>query len=158
VLNVNVNVNEPIMIRLTLEIELPDVLAEQARKAGLLEPEALERLVREALRATRVKDLAEAREVLAANPLPPMTPEEVQTEIGAYAPKPGVRLVLDTNAVFGPDHPASNRRPRRRDAGVRRFRKRPIRWLPRAHILVKLAKYERIPIVAPAEAVERLGL
>jgi hypothetical protein len=78
------NVNEPIMTRLTLEIELPDALAEQAKKAGLLEPEALERMVREALRARRVKELAEAREVLAANPLPPMTPEEVQTEIDAY--------------------------------------------------------------------------
>jgi hypothetical protein len=76
--------NEPIMTRLTLEIQLPDVLAEQAKKAGLLEPEALERLVREALLARRAEDLAKARDVLAANPLPPMTPEEIQAEIDAY--------------------------------------------------------------------------
>lgn len=72
------------MTRVSVEIHLPDTLAEQARKAGLLEPGALERMVREALLATRVEDLTKAREVLAANPLPPMTPEEIQAEIDAY--------------------------------------------------------------------------
>jgi hypothetical protein len=56
----------------------------EAKKAGLLEPEALQRLVREALLARRVESLAEAREVLAANPLPPVTPEEIQAEIDAF--------------------------------------------------------------------------
>jgi hypothetical protein len=74
----------PVMTRVTVEIELPDTLATQAKKAGLLEPEALQRLVREALLTRRVEGLAEAREVLAANPLPPMTPEEIQAEIEAY--------------------------------------------------------------------------
>jgi hypothetical protein len=72
------------MTRVAVEIELPDTLATQAKKAGLLEPEALERMVREALLARRVDDLAMARDVLAANPLPPMTPEEIQAEIDAY--------------------------------------------------------------------------
>jgi hypothetical protein len=72
------------MSRVNVEIELPDTLARQAKKAGLLEPEALERMVREALLARRVEDLAEARDVLAAKPLPPMTPEEIQAEIDAY--------------------------------------------------------------------------
>jgi hypothetical protein len=63
---------------------LPDALAKQAKKEGLLEPEALERMVREALLAKRVESLAQAREVIAANPLPPMTPEEIQAEIDAY--------------------------------------------------------------------------
>jgi hypothetical protein len=72
------------MSRVNVEIELPDSLATQAKKAGLLEPEALERMVREALLARRVKDLAKARDVLAAKPLPPMTPEEIQAEIDAY--------------------------------------------------------------------------
>jgi hypothetical protein len=75
------------MTRLTLEIELPDALAEQARKAGLLEPEALERMVREKLLARRREDLAQARDVLAANPLPPMTLEEIQAEVDAYRSK-----------------------------------------------------------------------
>jgi hypothetical protein len=74
----------PVMTRVKVEIELPDTLATQAKKAGLLEPEALQRLVREALLARRVESLAEAREVLAANPLPPMTPEEIQAEIDAF--------------------------------------------------------------------------
>jgi hypothetical protein len=72
------------MTRVAVEIELPDTLATQAKKAGLLEPEALERMVREALLARRVEDLAQAREVLAASPLPPMTTEEIQAEIEAY--------------------------------------------------------------------------
>jgi hypothetical protein len=75
---------ERAMIRLSLEIELPDALAQQAREAGLLEPGAVERLVREALLTKRVESLAQAREALAANPLPPMTPEEIQAEIDAY--------------------------------------------------------------------------
>jgi hypothetical protein len=41
-------------------------------------------MVREALLARRVESLAQAREVLVANPLPPMTPEEIQAEIDAY--------------------------------------------------------------------------
>jgi len=72
------------MSRVNLEIELPDMLAAQAKRAGLLEPEALERMVREALLARRVEDLARARDLLAAKPLPPMTPEEIQAEIDAY--------------------------------------------------------------------------
>ena len=41
------------MSRINVEIELPDTLATQAKKAGLLEPEAVERMVREALLARR---------------------------------------------------------------------------------------------------------
>jgi hypothetical protein len=74
----------PAMSRVNVEIELPDTLATQAKKAGLLEPEALERMVREALLARRVEGLAQARDVLTADPLPPMTPEEIQAEIDAY--------------------------------------------------------------------------
>jgi hypothetical protein len=47
----------PVMTRVTVEIELPDTLATQAKKAGLLEPEALQRLVREALLTRRVEAL-----------------------------------------------------------------------------------------------------
>ena len=75
---------EQAMTRLSLEIELPDTLAKQAKEAGLLEPDAVERMLREALLARRIESLAHARDVLAANPLPPMTPEEIQAEIDAY--------------------------------------------------------------------------
>lgn len=80
---------EQVMTRLSLEIELPDTLAKQAKEAGLLEPEAVERMVREALLARRVESLAQAREVLAAYPLPPMTLEEIQAEIDAYRSEVG---------------------------------------------------------------------
>ncbi|HJW82614.1 MAG TPA: hypothetical protein VJ396_10280 [Acidiferrobacterales bacterium] len=72
------------MTTLQVKLELPDPLAAEAQAAGLLTPEQLERMLREALRARRVDKLAAAREVLAANPLPPMTPEEIQAEIDAY--------------------------------------------------------------------------
>jgi hypothetical protein len=63
---------------------LPDALAEQARQAGLLEPTAVEDVVRRALLAMRAEKLALARKGLATNPVPPMTPEEIQAEIDAY--------------------------------------------------------------------------
>ncbi|HJX17544.1 MAG TPA: hypothetical protein VJ437_05035 [Acidiferrobacterales bacterium] len=72
------------MTTLQVKLELPDPLAAEAQAAGLLTPEQLERMLREALRARRVDKLAAAREVLAANLLPPMTPEEIQAEIDAY--------------------------------------------------------------------------
>jgi hypothetical protein len=72
------------MSRVNVEIELPDTLAMQAKMAGLLEPDALERMVREALLARRVEGLVQARDALMANPLPPMTPEEIQAEVDAY--------------------------------------------------------------------------
>jgi hypothetical protein len=67
-----------------VEITLPDQLAAEAQRAGLLTPEAIERMVREQLRAERIDKLKQARQQLAANPLPPMTPEEIQAEIDAY--------------------------------------------------------------------------
>ena len=72
------------MTTLEVKLNLPDRLANEARQAGLLAPEELERLLREALRARRVERLAAVRETLATNPLPPMTPEEIQVEIDAY--------------------------------------------------------------------------
>lgn len=72
------------MTTLEVKLNLPDPLAVEAQAAGLLAPEQLERLLREALRARRIERLAVAREALAAKPLPPMTPEEIQAEIDAY--------------------------------------------------------------------------
>ena len=72
------------MTTLEVKLNLPDSLANEARQAGLLTPEELERLLREALRARRVERLTAVRETLAINPLLPMTPEEIQVEIDAY--------------------------------------------------------------------------
>jgi hypothetical protein len=68
----------------TVQITLPDALAEEAANAGLLTPERIERLLREQLRAERIERLQVARAKLAANPLAPMTPEEIAAEIEAY--------------------------------------------------------------------------
>ena len=72
------------MKTLQVKLELPDPLAAEAQAAGLLAPEQLERMLREALRVKRVEKLVAVRDVLATNPLPPMTPEEIQAEIDAY--------------------------------------------------------------------------
>ncbi len=68
----------------TVQIRLSDQLAEEAQRAGLLTEAAIEQLLRAALRGERIEHMAQARERLAAQPLPPMTPEEIQAEIDAY--------------------------------------------------------------------------
>ncbi len=68
----------------TVQITLPDQLAQEALRAGLLSPQKMEAILRERLRAERVEKLALARKALAADPLEPMTPQEIQTEIDAY--------------------------------------------------------------------------
>lgn len=67
-----------------MQITLPDQLAADAQRAGLLEPEAIERLLREQLRTERVEKLVAVRNKLAADPLPPLTADEIQAEIDAY--------------------------------------------------------------------------
>lgn len=68
----------------TVQITLPDALAREAANAGLLEPQTMERILRERLRAERSEGLKAAHEKLRAEPLPPMTPEDIQVEIDAY--------------------------------------------------------------------------
>jgi len=66
-----------------VRITLPDELAREAERAGLLAPEAVERMLRERLKANRVADLFTAMDRMQAVDEPPMTPEEVQAEIRA---------------------------------------------------------------------------
>lgn len=68
----------------TVQITLPDALAQEAAQAGLLAPEKIASLLRERLRAERIERLQAARAKLAAEPLDPMTPDEIQAEIKAY--------------------------------------------------------------------------
>lgn len=68
----------------TVQITLPDQLAQEAQRAGLLAPESIERMLREQLRAERIDRLKAARQKLAAEPIEPMTSEEIQAEIDAY--------------------------------------------------------------------------
>lgn len=68
----------------TIKIELPDATAQAAQAAGLLTSQALERLLSDAMRNRSLELLDAAREKLAADPLPPMSEEEIQAEIEAY--------------------------------------------------------------------------
>lgn len=76
----------------TLEINLPDSLAREAKAAGLLAPEAIERLLRDAVRQRAVEELVADADRLAAVDLPPMTTEEVQAEIDALRAERRARL------------------------------------------------------------------
>jgi len=68
----------------TIEITLPDALAEEAKAAGLLSPEAIEDLLRSKLASDRLKRLQQARDRLSARPEEAKTQEEIQAEIKAY--------------------------------------------------------------------------
>ena len=71
------------MTKLQVKLELPDPLAKEAATMGLLEPLALQTLLREAVRSRRIARLAQAREQIAAAGVPPLTMEEIQAEIKA---------------------------------------------------------------------------
>ncbi len=66
-----------------LELILPDSLAREAEAAGLLTSQAIERLLREAVRRRRVEQFFDAADRLAALDLPPLTEDEIEAEIQA---------------------------------------------------------------------------
>lgn len=67
----------------TVQINLPDQLAQEALRAGLLTPTTLERILREYLKARKVDELFAAMDRMAATEQTAMTPEEVSTELQA---------------------------------------------------------------------------
>ena len=69
------------MTTLELKVNLPDNLAQEATRMGLLDPESLQSLLREAVRNRRIAQLAEARQRVAAAGIAPLTMEEIQAEI-----------------------------------------------------------------------------
>lgn len=73
---------EPAMT--TVQITLPDALAQEAAQAGLLAPDKMERILRDRLRLERIDRMKAARDTLLAQPVEPMTPEEIGAEINAY--------------------------------------------------------------------------
>ena len=68
----------------TIQIELPDATAQAARAAGLLTPQALDRLLNDALKRRQAADalLSIAERVEAAG-IPPMSMEEINVEVKA---------------------------------------------------------------------------
>jgi Arc/MetJ family transcription regulator len=72
----------------TVQITLPDLLAQEAQRAGLLSPARLEPWLREQLRARAGEELFAAMDRMAAHDDPPaMSPEEVASEIAAMRAK-----------------------------------------------------------------------
>lgn len=67
----------------TLTIDLPDNLAEEAKQAGLLTPNAIEFILRETLRRRAVNGLFTAANKLMAANFPSRTMEEIQKEVDA---------------------------------------------------------------------------
>ena len=72
------------MTTLELKLDLPDRLAKDAAKMGLLEPDSLQTLLREAVRNRRIAQLAMARQRVAEAGIPPMSLDEIQEEVDAY--------------------------------------------------------------------------
>ncbi len=69
------------MMTLQLKLDLPDSLAKEAVNLGLLEPKALQNMLREAVRRRHIARLTEARERVAATGIQPLTMQEIQDEI-----------------------------------------------------------------------------
>ncbi len=66
----------------TVQITLPDQLVQEAQRAGLLSPRAIERWLREQLKARHVDELFSAMDRMAAVDEPAvMSPEEVSEEV-----------------------------------------------------------------------------
>lgn len=71
------------MTTLQVKLELPDNLVKEATSLGLLEPQALQAMLRDAVRNRRIARLTQAREKIAAAGIPPLTMEEIEAEIDA---------------------------------------------------------------------------
>ena len=71
------------MTTVEVKLDLPDRLDKAARDAGLLAPEALERIIAEALRRQNFDELLSAADRVEATGIPPMSAEELNAEIRA---------------------------------------------------------------------------
>ena len=72
------------MTTLELTLNLPDELANKAQAAGLLNSEAIEKLLREQLRKQAGEELRVMLNKADASGTPPMSEDEIQAEIEAY--------------------------------------------------------------------------
>jgi len=68
---------------LELKLDLSESLAIEAKNKGLLEPLAVERMLRAELKRNRVDQLFDAADKLATQNQPPLTEAEVEMEIQA---------------------------------------------------------------------------
>jgi hypothetical protein len=70
-------------VQLEIRLSLPDSVAREAEASGLLAPESMESLLREALRKRRIDRMFEAADRLVAAPLPSLTEAEIEAEVQA---------------------------------------------------------------------------
>ncbi len=71
-----------------IQIELPEATAHAARKAGLLTPQALDRLLTDALKRQQAADsLLSIADRVAAAGIEPMSMEEINAEVKAARAK-----------------------------------------------------------------------
>ena len=77
------------MTTLELTLNLPDELANKAQAAGLLNSEAIEKLLREQLRKQAGQELRVMLNKIDASGEPPMSEDEIQAEIDAYRAQRG---------------------------------------------------------------------
>jgi hypothetical protein len=71
------------MTKVEVKLNLPDEIAEEARRAGLLTEQAIERLIEEAVRRDAGKKLLDAMQRLRAANVPPLSEEDVIAEVQA---------------------------------------------------------------------------
>jgi hypothetical protein len=69
------------MTTINLTLHLPPFLAKAAAQAGLLKPEAIEHLLREAVRQQEIQDFFKAVDTLNKADIPLMSYEAIQEEI-----------------------------------------------------------------------------
>lgn len=67
-----------------VQISLPDQLAQQARAAGILDSQAMERMIKMELKRRAGEQLLESIRKIAAVDGPAMSAEEIQAEIDAH--------------------------------------------------------------------------
>jgi cytochrome P450 len=71
------------MTTLEVKLNLPDEIAREAQRAGLLTEQAIERLIEEAVRREAGKKLLDAMQRLRAANVPPLSEEEIASEVKA---------------------------------------------------------------------------
>jgi hypothetical protein len=71
------------IVSFQLNLVLPDSLFQEAESRGLLTSETFETLLRQELRHHHIDQLFVIADQLASLPLPPLTDEEIETEIQA---------------------------------------------------------------------------
>ena len=82
----------------TLTIDLPDNIAKQAKDAGLLTPETLAQLLKEAVRRQAGRRLLDAAKRIQAAGIPPMSDEEIIAEVKAVRAERRARQTKADNA------------------------------------------------------------